>query len=149
MGAPVAHAAQAATPQKFPQSSVRPADENDPLEHVKCLPLDLQMMLCALANGDAMRLPDICTRYKDVCRRLRQPEHLVSNGWVVRALNALVDRGLLSLRAARRAASAGPVICGRGRGRVSAQCVSDFMPELGVPCKKLRESIKAANPLLE
>merc|ERR1712151_599473 len=142
-GAPVAHAAQ------FPQSSVRHAVQNDPLAHVKSLPMDQRMMLCALtaSNGEEMRVPDIIMVYEDVCRWLRQPEHLVSNGSVVCALNALVDRGLLSLRAARRAASTRPTT--GGRGRVSAQCLSDFMAELAVPCKNVRESIEAASPLLK
>lgn len=136
----------APTPHKT-ATSRKSSAQNDPLAQVKQLPLEHQMLLCALAasEGESMRLSDICARYKDYCRRLHQPANLGCKDQVSSALNLLEQRGLLSLRAGKRVASARPAF----RGVRMAAGSADRIAELAVSCKAVRESIKVANPLLE
>lgn len=136
----------APTPQKTAMSR-RSSAQSDPLAQVKQLPLEHQMLLCALAasEGESMRLSDICARYKDYCRRLHQSANLGCKDQVSSALNLLEQRGLLSLRAGKRVASARPAF----RGVRVAAGSADRIAELAVSCQAVRESIKVANPLLE
>jgi len=152
-GATPGDSAQVATPQKLPAMQPK-RTQNDPLAQVKQLPLEQQMLLCALvgSKGDAMRLQDICALYKDLCKRLHQPTNLACKDQVSSALSALEQRGLLSLRSVRRATATATIRGARGRAAVGARAPAgnvDTIAELSVPCKAVRESIRAANPLLE
>jgi len=135
-----------------PKMSVQPKRTlNDPLAQVKGLPLEQQMLLVVLAstNGDAMKLPEICKEYKDLCRRLKQDGSLAHKDQVSAALDALEQRGLISLKTLRTTGSPG---ARRGVRRLPSNpqpsapmCIA----ELSVPCKAVRNSLKAASPLLE
>jgi len=76
---------------------------NDPLQSVSQLPMDQQLLLCVLASSEseAVKTADVCIRYKQMCRTLRQPINLGTNGNVNSALCQLEQRGLLSLRKAK------------------------------------------------
>lgn len=76
---------------------------NDPLQSVSQLPMDQQLLLCVLAGSEseAVKTADVCIRYKQMCRTLRQPINLGTNGNVNSALCQLEQRGLLSLRKAK------------------------------------------------
>lgn len=143
-------AGEVATPQKPLQvRAQQAAKQSDPLASVKQLPMEQQMLLCALAasDGEAIPLTEVNRRYKDLCVKLHQPNNLACKDQVACALAALQERGLLTLRTVRRAAAGKPA----GRGRLLARqgSDSDSIAELAVPCQAVRNSIKAANPLLE
>lgn len=61
------------------------------------------VLLCVLADSknEAVKIVDVCSRYKQMCRMLHQPINLGTKGHVTSALSQLEQRGLLSLRAAR------------------------------------------------
>lgn len=109
----------------------------DPLASVMSLPLEQQVLLCALcsAQREAVRIPEVCTRYKALCQRLHQPVHLAKEQ-VKQALVALEQRGLLTLRRA-----------GRGRGVSAAR--GDEVVELAAARDKVQERIFQANKSLE
>lgn len=123
------------------QSSPAPggvrAQQNDPLQAICQLPLEQQMLLCALAGAaqEAVRTADVCVRYKDLCRMLRQPQNLGSRGQVVSALSALEQRGLLELR--------------RPRGRASSGSQVEHIAELSICREKIREAVLKASPVLQ
>jgi len=76
---------------------------NDPLQSVSELPMEQLVLLCVLADSksEAVKIVDVCSRYKQMCRMLHQPINLGTKGHVTSALSQLEQRGLLSLRAAR------------------------------------------------
>jgi len=75
----------------------------DPLDSVSRLPMDQQLLLCVLAGSEseAVKAADVCTRYKQMCRKLHQPINLATSGNVNSALCQLEQHGLLSMRKAR------------------------------------------------
>jgi len=75
---------------------------NDPLQSINELPMEQQVLLCVLADSvsEAVRIDDVCKRYKKMCRDLHQPISLGTTGRVSSALEQLEQRGLLSLRMA-------------------------------------------------
>jgi len=138
-----------------PQKPMRPKSTlNDPLAQVKQLALDQQILLCALAGskGEAMKFSDIFSRYKELCKKLHRTMDLASKDQVSSALSALEQRGLLSLRAAKRQIA--PVVrgaAGRGRSAVANRLIlgaTDSIAELAVSCKAVKESVIQANQLL-
>jgi Cdc6-like AAA superfamily ATPase len=71
----------------------------NPLSAVQSLPVEQQVLLSALTGSKseaAMRVPAVCSLYKDICRKLRQPVSLASKGHVSNVLSLLEQRGLLS-----------------------------------------------------
>jgi Cdc6-like AAA superfamily ATPase len=118
------------------------SNRHDPLQAIPQLPLEQQILLAALATSkrEAVRVSDICIRYKELCRALRQPDNLGSKGQVSSALQALEQRGLLELRR--------PRAVGRGRGKAGAG-FSEITVELSVSCSELRKIVVNALPLLE
>merc|ERR1719272_1042982 len=76
------------------------SNRNDPLQAIPQLPLEQQILLSALATSklEATKVSDVCIRYKELCRALKQPDNLGSKGQVNSALSALEQRGLLELR---------------------------------------------------
>mmetsp|Transcript_36038 Transcript_36038/g.99380 ORF Transcript_36038/g.99380 Transcript_36038/m.99380 type:complete len:634 (-) Transcript_36038:462-2363(-) len=113
---------------------------SDPLMSVAQLPMEQQVLMCTFAEAEAetLRSSEVCTRYKDLCRRLHQPLNLATKGHINAALSALQHLGLLGVRAAG------------ARGRGPARPVGgDLVAELAVSRKALRQRIAKANPLLE
>lgn len=94
---------------------------NDPLQSVSQLPMDQQILLCVLAGSEseAVKVADVCFRYKQMCRTLHQPMNLGTNGNVSSALCQLEQRGLLSLRKARANAQVAELSVTRDRVRES------------------------------
>jgi len=118
------------------------SNRNDPLQAIKSLPLEQQILLAALATSkvEATKISDICTKYKELCRALKQPDNLGSKGQVTSALSALEQRGLLEMRVHKAA--------GRGRGKLPTSR-AEATVELSVSCTALREGVALAVPLLE
>jgi Cdc6-like AAA superfamily ATPase len=126
-----------------PKREARPLNQsnrNDPLQAIQQLPLEQQLLLSALATSklEATKISDICTRYKELCRALKQPDNLGSKGQVNSALSALEQRGLLEMRSR-----------GAGRGRGKMPIIAEATVELSVSCTALRESVVKAVPLLK
>jgi len=67
------------------------------------LPMEQMVLLGVLASSEsnAVKIADVCIRYKKTCRDLRQPVNLGTKAHVNNALAQLEQRGLLSLRMAR------------------------------------------------
>lgn len=133
------------TPEVRQTSSARPlgrSQQNNPLLAVPQLPLEQQVLLCALAGAqkEALRLNDVCTRYKEMCRLLKQNLNLTSKGQISSALSSLEQRGLIELRGSNSP--------GGRRGR-SAASGADGMVELAVAREALREHVVRANPCLK
>mmetsp|Transcript_139132 Transcript_139132/g.259432 ORF Transcript_139132/g.259432 Transcript_139132/m.259432 type:complete len:502 (-) Transcript_139132:86-1591(-) len=143
---PSSGAAEAAQPV----SSARPlgrSQQKDPLLAVSQLPLEQQVLLCALAGAqkEAMRISDVCSRYKDLCRVLHQPLGLTSKGQISSALSSLEQRGLLELRG-------GASGCARGRRlqrQGSCASASEGVAELAVAREAVRENVVAGCPFLK
>mmetsp|Transcript_72778 Transcript_72778/g.175965 ORF Transcript_72778/g.175965 Transcript_72778/m.175965 type:complete len:111 (+) Transcript_72778:860-1192(+) len=106
--------------------------------------MEQQVLLCTLASskGEAMRITDLCTRYKEMCRKLHQKDNLSSKQQVSSAVSALEQRGLLCLRSKKG---------GGGRGRAAGAQLSsgDCVVELAVSCTAVRERVAQASPLLQ
>jgi len=128
------------SPKKNPKALI-PSIRNDPLQAIKHLPLEQQILLATLATSkhEASKLSDVCKRYKELCRDLKQPENLGSKGQVCSALSALEHRGLLAMRSHRGAA--------RGRPR-QQPIVAETTVELWVACDDLLKSVLRAKPEL-
>jgi len=111
---------------------------SNPLKSIKNLPVEQQVLLCALTSADAetVRLGDLCSKYKDLCRRLRQSLNLASKAEVACAVSALEQRGLLEMRA----------LVGRGKGSRSSN--ADSIIELAVSRAALKERLAMENPVL-
>lgn len=118
--------------------------QNDPLASVVFLPIEQQMLLCALAGSkaEAVRLGEICTHYKELCRRLHQPLNLASKGYVSAALSALEERGLLTSRPSKS-------FCGGHSRTLRGNTSGEQVVELAVSRQALRDSVARVNPLLE
>lgn len=108
--------------------------ESDPLVSLSQLPMDQQVLLCGLATArsETLKLSEVCSRHKELCKRLHQPVNLASRSHIGAALSVLEQRGLLSLRTVRSGRAAG-----------------EQLAELAVSCKLLRAKLAALNPLLE
>jgi len=128
--------AKRAAPGKDPASG-------DPLAAIAQLPMEQQVLLCALtgSKGEALRFADLCARYKEMCRKLHQKENLTSKQQVTGAVSALEQRGLLSLRSKK----------GGGRGRPAGGNLNmgESVVELAVSCTAVRERVSQASPLLQ
>eukprot|EP00927_Polykrikos_kofoidii_P022855 TRINITY_DN2120_c0_g2_i1.p1 TRINITY_DN2120_c0_g2~~TRINITY_DN2120_c0_g2_i1.p1 ORF type:complete len:355 (-),score=55.85 TRINITY_DN2120_c0_g2_i1:545-1609(-) len=135
-----------ATPKK-PSVQMPRSTQNDPLASISHLPIEQQMLLCTLAGSkaEAVRLSEICSGYKVLCRRLHQPMNLASKGCVASAISALEERGLLASRAGKQTGG------GRStpRGGLTPRGGGDQVVELAVSRDALRKSIARVNPLLE
>jgi len=123
-------------PQK--RKLVRTDCQSNPLKSIKNLPVEQQVLLCALTSADAktVRFMDVCSKYKELCRRIRQPLNLASKAEVACAISALEQRGLLEMRACS------------GRGKGSRSCGADSIIELAVSRAALRERLSSENPVL-
>jgi len=127
-------------PKRNPKALIQSA-RNDPLQAIKQLPLEQQILLATLATSkhEATKLSDVCKRYKELCRDLKQPENLGSKSQVCSALSALEHRGLLAMHSHRGAA----------RGRSKQQpIVAEPTIELWVACDDLLKSVLKAKPEL-
>ncbi|CAK0819089.1 unnamed protein product [Prorocentrum cordatum] len=125
--------------------------KRDPLASVEFLPLEQQVLLLALtgAKSEAVRVAEVCQRYKALSQRLHQPLDLAKEE-VREALLALEQQGLLSLRAPRR--GGGGRGGGGGGGRAAparAPAQGDWVAELAVVQAVVRERIFQANSTLE
>jgi len=134
------------SPEKLKRRRSDPST-NDPLSAIKQLPLEQQVLLCALvsANGEAVQFLDLCSSFKEMCKKLHQDTSLASKQAVNGALSALEQRGLLGLhRLNKRSAGRNrPASCppnGSGNKNVV---------ELAVSCAAVRQAVAMANPMLE
>eukprot|EP00441_Pelagodinium_beii_P020030 CAMPEP_0197662208 /NCGR_PEP_ID=MMETSP1338-20131121/52469_1 /TAXON_ID=43686 ORGANISM="Pelagodinium beii, Strain RCC1491" /NCGR_SAMPLE_ID=MMETSP1338 /ASSEMBLY_ACC=CAM_ASM_000754 /LENGTH=462 /DNA_ID=CAMNT_0043239939 /DNA_START=44 /DNA_END=1432 /DNA_ORIENTATION=- len=122
--------------------SPRPASKAyDPLDDVKELPMEHQVLLCALASAaaEAARFSEVFQSYKSLLLRLRQPLDGASKPQVMSALTSLEQRGLLSLRGGKAGGKA------RGKSRTGS---SEQISELAVSRKALKYALTRANPTL-
>eukprot|EP00928_Gymnodinium_smaydae_P057398 TRINITY_DN4064_c0_g1_i2.p1 TRINITY_DN4064_c0_g1~~TRINITY_DN4064_c0_g1_i2.p1 ORF type:complete len:549 (+),score=101.80 TRINITY_DN4064_c0_g1_i2:57-1649(+) len=105
------------------------------------LPMEHQILLCAMAGAksETVRFPEVCSRFKEVCRLLHQDAELASKGSVAAALSALKERGLLSIGNGR----------GRGRAAVKPSAWGEQVVELAVSKKALCDSLTRMNPSLK
>lgn len=119
---------------------------NDPLRAIQQLPIEQQVLLCALATGtgEALALSEVCKRYKELCKQLHQPPNLATKDQVSDALSSLEQRGLLALRLNRKRGAGGcnKLALGRQNG-------SFLTAELAVSRAEVRHSVARANPLLK
>lgn len=115
---------------------------NDPLGAIKQLPLGQQVLLCALASaeGEAVQFPDLCSRFKEMCKKLHQDTSLASKQAVNGALSALEQRGLLGLHGVGKRTVKRPASSPNG---------SKTVVELAVSCAAVRQAVATANPMLE
>lgn len=130
----------AKTPRRDPRKLIQP-NRNDPLQAIKALPLEQQILLATLAisKHEATKLSDVCNRYKELCRDLKQPDNLGSHGQVSCALSQLEHRGLLEIHSHR----------GVKFGRGSASMAKETTIELNVACGELLKAVVGAKPELE
>jgi len=115
---------------------------NDPLQAIKHLPLEQQILLATLATSqrEATKLSDVCKRYRELCRDLKQPDNLGSKGQVTSALSALEHRGLLAIHNHR----------GQQRALGKQQpIIGEATVELWVACEDLLKSVLRAKPELK
>jgi Cdc6-like AAA superfamily ATPase len=107
-----------------------PRNQYDPIDTIKHLPVEQQVLLGALAGArsEAIPLSEATSRYKALCLRLHQPLDLARKALLNTALQALGSRGLLDMRTTRRS--------------------SDPVASLAVSRKALSEALSKANPLL-
>lgn len=127
-------------PRRDPRALIQ-SNRNDPLQSIQLLPLEQQILLATLATSkhEATKLSDVCQRYKELCRDLKQPDNLGSKGQVSSALSALEHRGLLVLRSGR----------GVTRGRGKQPVATEATIELHVACDQLLKSVVRAKPELK
>jgi len=127
------------------------AGQKDPLKFIPQLPIEQQMLLCTLATGktEAISLPEICARYKDLCRQLHQPANLASKEQVGDALSSLEQRGLLGLRSCLKSRGSGKRIAKRSCVGSTFSGSGKLTAELAVSQIAMRENITGANPLLK
>lgn len=127
-------------PKRDPRTLIQ-SNRNDPLQAIHLLPLEQQILLATLATSknEATKLSDVCKRYKELCKDLKQAETLGSKGQVTCALSALEHRGLLAMRSHRGAAG--------GRGKKFSM-PTETTVELWVACDQLLESVLKAKPEL-
>jgi len=113
----------------------------DPLAAVKDLPMEQQVLLCALASGtsDSARFSEVFQRFKAFLKQLRQPLESASKPQVGCALAALEQRGLLSLCKPK----------GRNSGKNLGTPGPDSVVQLAVLRKSLRSVLGDANPMLQ
>jgi Cdc6-like AAA superfamily ATPase len=128
--------------QQAPKRVVVQSSRNDPLQSVKNLPLEQQMLLSVLASAkqEAVKISELCARYRDLCRSLHQPVNLGSKSQVSTALSALEQRGLLEVRV--------PRVAGRSRAKLQSPTIESIV-ELSVACDVLRKEVVQAMPVLE
>lgn len=132
--------------QTPPKRPLLKHQQNDPLRILPQLPLEQQILLCALAgaSNETVRFVDVYSRYKELCKRLHQPCNLASKEQVSNALSALEQRGLLGLH--KKKTSNGTRT---SQGKGSRLGGNDCIAELSVSRKAMREKIAEANPILE
>jgi len=129
-------------PKRDPRALIQ-SNRNDPLQAIRTLPLEQQILLATLATSkhEATKLSDICKRYKELCRDLKQPENLGSRGQVASALTGLENRGLLAMHTGRGAT--------RGRPGKQPPMPTETTVELWVACDELLKSVLRAKPELK
>jgi len=112
------------------------SNRNDPLQAIAKLPLEQKILLSALSTSkqEATKVSDVCSKYKELCRALHQPDNLGTKGQVNSALSALEQRGLLELRVPRGGAA-------RTRGKAM---LAETTVELSVSCAALCENVVRA-----
>eukprot|EP00930_Biecheleria_cincta_P049816 TRINITY_DN35016_c0_g1_i1.p1 TRINITY_DN35016_c0_g1~~TRINITY_DN35016_c0_g1_i1.p1 ORF type:complete len:461 (-),score=82.01 TRINITY_DN35016_c0_g1_i1:262-1644(-) len=113
----------------------------DPLAGVKDLPMEQQVLLCALASGtsEATRFSEVFQRYKALLTKLRQPLDCASKPQVGCALAVFEQRGLLSLSKPK----------GRNSGKSLGTPGPDSVVQLAVLRKSLQSALGDANPMLQ
>jgi len=113
----------------------------DPLSEVKELPMEQQVLLCALASAssEATRFAEVFQRYKALLTRLRQPLDCASKPQVSCALAAMEQRGLLHLCKPK----------GRNSGKSLGTAVPESVVELAVSRKALGSALADANRTLQ
>ncbi|CAE8618067.1 unnamed protein product [Polarella glacialis] len=121
----------------------------DPLAEVPKLPMEQQVLLCALAGGhsEALRFTEVFARYKALLGRLRRPLDCVSKPQVTCAFSALEQRGLLSSRS-KGSKGLGGLGAGGRSGRAGAKN-GELTVELCVSRKALHAALVRANPMLQ
>jgi len=134
------------SPEKLKRRRSDPST-NDPLSAIKQLPLEQQVLLCALvsADGEAVQFLTLCSRFKEMCKKLHQDTSLASKQAVNGALSALEQRGLLGIHGVgkRSAGRSRPASCPpNGSG-------SKHVVELAVSRAAVRQAVATANPMLE
>lgn len=125
-------------PKRDPRKLIT-SNRNDPLQAIHLLPLEQQILLATLATSknEATKLSDVCKRYKELCKDLKQAENLGSRGQVTCALSALEHRGLLAMHSR----------AGGGRGKKLSMPTEPTV-ELWVACDQLLENVLKSNPIL-
>jgi len=114
----------------------------DPFSCLNVLPLEQQILLCALTGLEAecAAIANLMKRHKQLCEMLKQRADLSSKSQVSNALSALEQRGLIELRQSKSA---------KARRTMASAPQRDGYAELTVPCSVAREALCKANPLLE
>lgn len=124
-----------------PAAAKKTTRNYNPLAAVKDLPMEQQVLLCALASATSQtaRFSEVFQRYKELLTRLRQPLESASKPQVGCALAVLEQRGLLDL-------------C-KPKGRNSGKSLGTPGPESVVQLKVLRRALQTAlgdaNPMLQ
>eukprot|EP00933_Yihiella_yeosuensis_P011402 TRINITY_DN1186_c0_g1_i2.p1 TRINITY_DN1186_c0_g1~~TRINITY_DN1186_c0_g1_i2.p1 ORF type:complete len:167 (+),score=46.08 TRINITY_DN1186_c0_g1_i2:596-1096(+) len=139
---------KASTPPRKPPTTSRTRD-HDPLDEVQKLPIEHQVLLCALGTlgTDVARFTEVFQRYKMLLTRLLQPLDAVSKPQVNFALSAMEQMGLLSIRGKGSAAGVLLTSSPTGRGRPSGGN-AEVVAELAVSRKALRDTLGKANSTL-
>jgi len=124
-----------------PAAAKKTTRNYDPLAAVKDLPMEQQVLLCALASGtsEAARFSEVFQRYKALLTKLRQPLDCASKPQVGCALAAFEQRGLLSLSKPK----------GRNSGKSLGTPGPESVVQLAVLRKTLRSALGDANPMLQ
>jgi len=128
------------SPKRNPKAPVK-SGVNDPLKGISSLPLEQQILLATLATSkhEATKLSDVCKRYKDLCKNMKQAESLGNKSQVAGALECLEHRGLLALRNYRKGIY----------GRSKCTQVGEPTVEVWVSCEDLLERVHKAKPELK
>jgi len=130
--------AAAATPSAPHLKAPPKSNQNDPLAGLKEIPIEQQILLCALANAktEVVKVTDLCNGFRDLLSRLSQPVTLASKGNVSSILNTLEAKGLLEMRELKT---------GPGRRQVGTK---EMLVELCVSRKVLKRTLARANEAL-
>mmetsp|Transcript_64553 Transcript_64553/g.120157 ORF Transcript_64553/g.120157 Transcript_64553/m.120157 type:complete len:444 (+) Transcript_64553:82-1413(+) len=130
------------TPPKTRRIQQQGHSRPNPLGSIGSLPLEQQILLCALAGlkAECASITDLLRQHKSLCQLLKQRADISSKSQVATALTALEQRGLVSMRATK---------AGKNSSRVlQPHQLRDCFVELTVTCSMMRGWVCKANPLL-